>query len=352
MVYGCNQGSQARYTQEFIRNEMPKSEITRNNRSSSSHCGARMEVDRSSYESMMSSCGNNNESRESNAQNSQKMMQLAQELGYGKTGRLNSQEVDNMKSILKGEMTAEQLADIGEADPNANFAAIDQLVGDMVGPSNQNSGNSSSCNNANSDSRMDQDMDSDPQAPTPMDRNSSIGTSTGDSNSTSMPSANSIENDTADSSSFGRINQDIDRQPAPNAQPAPSSNAGSLADVPRDLSNFRGNTATIKNTGLSLDGNNKLSEQSKTEVAELLTDLSNAHNGNEVFGAVYRDNGNLSLDLTLGSSSSVNFNVPNDLVFSAHTHPYGSTSPSSTDRNNRLQGEEAIVVGGQAYSYA
>jgi len=131
-----------------------------------------------------------------------------------------------------------------------------------------------------------------------------------------------------------------------------SNRSNGFADYPRDLSTFNNGTDTIESTHLNLESDGTLSEASKADVAALLTDLSAAHQDQEVAGIVYRNGDKLALALTLGEESSVAFKVPNDVVFSAHTHPSGSPQPSATDRSNLIGGEEAIVVDDQSYSYA
>lgn len=143
-----------------------------------------------------------------------------------------------------------------------------------------------------------------------------------------------------------------------NSSTLPSGQSGvqstnALSNIPRDASVFSNGPARYDQINLTLDSDGTLSEGSKKEVAELLSSLSEAIGDKEVFGAVFENaQGGLSMELTPGTSNSVSFNVPNNLIYSAHTHPGNSTQPSSTDIGNRLEGEEAIINNGNSYTYA
>lgn len=142
---------------------------------------------------------------------------------------------------------------------------------------------------------------------------------------------------------------------APTGQPSTQgiSSDGALSSIPRSASVFNNGPARYDNVDLTLDADGTLSEASKKEVSELLSGLSAALGGRETFAAVFENNqGGLSLELTAGDTKRVSFRVPDNLIYSAHTHPNGSTQPSAIDRSNQLQGEEAVVVDGQSYTYA
>lgn len=110
---------------------------------------------------------------------------------------------------------------------------------------------------------------------------------------------------------------------------------------------------TFENVDLQMGADNRLTENSKAQVNELLSELTDQIGGNEVHGAVFENrDGGLNLQLTPGTRSSVRYRVPMDTVYSAHTHPGGTTYPSPMDLRNRLPGaEDALVVSGQGYTY-
>lgn len=137
-------------------------------------------------------------------------------------------------------------------------------------------------------------------------------------------------------------------------QPLSGASSSALSGIPRDGSIFGPDgTARFDNIDFTRDSDGSLSEASKKELSELMSTLTDAIGGREVFASVFENSqGGISLELTAGDSNSVSFRVPDNLFYSAHTHPSGSTRPSPTDLSNRLGGEEAIVVDGQSYSFA
>lgn len=110
----------------------------------------------------------------------------------------------------------------------------------------------------------------------------------------------------------------------------------------------------LNDLDLQLDADGSLSEQSKEQVNKLLSSLTEEIGGREVHGAVFQEyDSSLSLQLTPGETNRVEYRVPNNTVYSAHTHPGGSTTPSATDLQNQLPGiEDVLVVDGIGFTYA
>ncbi len=141
-------------------------------------------------------------------------------------------------------------------------------------------------------------------------------------------------------------------QTTPSSPPALGPSALGPASLPPNI--LQNGPVTLNNLNLQLNNQGMLSEQSKTEVNALLSELTDQIGGNEVHGAVFRNNqGGLSLQITPGEQSSVSYIVPNNTIYSAHTHPRGTLSPSATDLRNQLpEAEDAFIVDGRGYTYA
>lgn len=103
--------------------------------------------------------------------------------------------------------------------------------------------------------------------------------------------------------------------------------------------------------GMDIDGmpletgpDGKLTEESKRQVNELIGNLSDKL-GVEVSADVFKgEDGNMKVHLTSGTSNSVTHRPPQGTLYSAHTHPSGSSNPSNTDIANQIDGAEDAVV--------
>lgn len=136
------------------------------------------------------------------------------------------------------------------------------------------------------------------------------------------------------------------------AHPAQFQHAPTLSNTlpPNLLAN---GPVTLENVSVNLDASGQISAASRARINNLISDLTDQIGGREVHAAAFQNNqGGFSLQLTPGSSNSVNFRIPNNTVYSAHTHPSGTITPSATDLANRLPNAiDAVVVNGQGFLY-
>jgi hypothetical protein len=96
---------------------------------------------------------------------------------------------------------------------------------------------------------------------------------------------------------------------------------------------------------LSLNSEGMLSQGSKEQVNELVGNLTDQLGGIEVVANCYvDDNGNVGLHLTSGDSNSVTYYPKENTVYSVHTHPGGSTTPSQTDLQHEIEGAQDAIV--------
>ncbi len=100
----------------------------------------------------------------------------------------------------------------------------------------------------------------------------------------------------------------------------------------------------IEGMDLETDQNGKLTEESKRKVNELIGLLSDKL-GVEVCADAYKaSDGSIKLHLTAGDRDSVTHRPPQGTVYSAHTHPNGSSTPSNADFQAEIAGAEDAVV--------
>ncbi|MGD9187638.1 MAG: hypothetical protein PVI89_05480 [Desulfobacteraceae bacterium] len=118
-----------------------------------------------------------------------------------------------------------------------------------------------------------------------------------------------------------------------------------LRDNPQALSEAGMEGLEVTGMELTLDSNGMLSEGSKEQVNELVGYLTDAMGGIEVVANVYEDdNGNIGAHFTSGDNNSVTYYPMEGTVYSVHTHPGGSTTPSQTDLDYEIAGAEDAII--------
>lgn len=138
------------------------------------------------------------------------------------------------------------------------------------------------------------------------------------------------------------------------ASPAFYSSAGSdgpntmtedmIRKNPELLSGKGHNGIDIEGMDLETDQNGRLTEESKRKVNELIGLLSDKLGVEVVADAYQASDGNIKLHLTAGNENSVTHLPPEGTIYSAHTHPNGSTTPSNADLQGEVAGAEDAIV--------
>ncbi len=102
----------------------------------------------------------------------------------------------------------------------------------------------------------------------------------------------------------------------------------------------------IDTSGMDLqtDSSGCLTEESIDKVNALVGDLSNQLGVEVAAQAYHKGDGTIGLHVTAGDADSVSFKIPENTIYSVHSHPSGNLTPSSIDLQNEVAGAQDAVI--------